>query len=414
MRKLFNKIITPLFDICHLSRLHYLIIVAGSRKAGTFVICVICSALSGSFVLCSLSSAEMRSADGTYRIPFLSITGGGHNNLTAPGYNMIDLKGQGVIGRSTATGYEVGLGGIYGWGAVVPALPETVPAGTVPLTISREANNIKITWDYIRYPQPQIFVLTGDGSGQYTDNTTRWVKVLNNGLVSDWGAFVSASDTLFHYNQVGRGSGEVYYKGLQVSIEPAGRAVAGGPTYLASARAVGKVNVNIGSSYTLLSMPFIPQSGDHRTWLVQDIFGSQINAGEIQYNQNGLVRQVCSSRTWPRIEMGSAKGFWIRSSNPVTCTLIGGVLGEVYTRTIISGYDLYGYPHPTQLRIIAREAQSLGIAPVNDDEVQLISGGGLVRHVFSSGWDASFTVDAARGYWYRNLLSTPRVFTVII
>ncbi len=136
-------------------------------------------------------------------------------------------------------------------------------SGEVRLNISRVGNDIRLTWE--AGENPQIYYLSGDGTGQFTTQEG-WTRIVNNGILD--GAYYPAFSLeasvrrLWHRNQVGQGTTESYYKGLKdgiVALETNADPWAFGGTYLASVKASAKYNRRVEPGYNLFSLPFVPQ-----------------------------------------------------------------------------------------------------------------------------------------------------------
>lgn len=96
------------------------------------------------------------------------------------------------------------------------------PAGTIPLTISRNGKDIQLNWNPA-FQNPQIFVMPGNGSGQFVNNNQApWVSITGNKEFDDTSPAGLADGILVHTGQVGAGSthAEAYYKALQAGVKP--------------------------------------------------------------------------------------------------------------------------------------------------------------------------------------------------
>lgn len=189
-------------------------------------------------------------------------------------YTLQDSKGEALGGKSTGGEYTFvsGLFGLIGGIKIGDA-----PWGTVPLTIERDGDNIKITWDAKLAPGAKIYVLTGDGTGQFQKiNINDWKLYTDTSIASQFDAKGVTTGTLLHKGQVGSAaqSGitnhpEAYYFGLQAAITPQTICQDPDPLYKGKpcfqvAPAVGKVNMALGGSIpeegkNLVAIPFLCQ-----------------------------------------------------------------------------------------------------------------------------------------------------------
>ena len=277
-----------------------------------------------------------------------------------------------------------------------------IPYGTVPMSIERAGNNIKVFWDnaVFEYQNPKIFMLAGDGTGKYT-NDAGWAAI--NALLGPGSPF-EGSDLpggyIIHKNQVGQGWGEVYFKGIQntfpneMDINPN---VPGNISYLASAWAVGKVNVTVAEKggKQLVSLPlyddklsviFPPQLQGGKSLFVSPRSGSGLNP--VKVDGNGVVGQDLTVE--PMV------GFWMQTpidaTAPVTTTFVGGVIKADLER-VVEMKDLTGNPMP-----ISFSSGNLG---VDQDIISVQSGLGLSPMIKSGGsWGQWTTVGLNQGFWY--------------
>lgn len=284
------------------------------------------------------------------------------------------------------------------------------PADAVQLEIARQEDDIRISWDVTTYGGGiALFMLTGDGSGQYTNNYEGWVPVIDEPIIDGIGFDYTEVPVgrILVLDQFAGGANELYFKAFTTSGPSDANAFAAAP-------AVGKINIDVSNSYALYSVPLIPLTGDRRTWALQDIFGDQINNGEIQYAQGGLLRVVCEDGIWPDKNIEVSKGFWLKANASKKISIIGGVLSGEYNRNIVQGYDLYGIPMPVKVEVAAGSDENFGIQPREGDEIQLLYGGGLVRYVYgAAGWGSSFDITLAKGFWYKNPSTDTRVFVIV-
>ncbi|MFH1386257.1 MAG: right-handed parallel beta-helix repeat-containing protein, partial [bacterium] len=272
-----------------------------------------------------------------------------------------------------------------------------VPTGTVPLTIVRDGNNINITWDKALFPRIDLYALTGDGAGNYTNDATTW------------GAPVSAADAdgaFTDVDQVGRGDGEKYYKGLVAGKVPTDAHPDGG-TYISQARAVGKVNVSLyGGGRAFISTPFMTSS-------LNKAFGVDFaNNDQLWYWDNSLgsftKTFTFTGGSWPAEENANiAQGYWldITSTNPgvlKTITIIGEVSSAPIRTNIYPGWDMVGNPFPKQT---TNTGFNSGMSSndqiwIWDNQNHLFTG---TMSYTESGWNPAAQLLPGLGYRYNNL-----------
>jgi hypothetical protein len=349
----------------------------------------------------------------TQPLPNAPVSAGSILNMHGSDPSLNDIKGQPVIGVSTG-------GGITGyWGAGYHLWLAGGPTDWVPLTIERDPGtpHIKVSWDPAAYPNPDIYFKSGSFTNIPGDWTYLDPALYPGGGVDDVFNFTTYSSGFFLFlTQIGQGDGafvQAYFRGLSQGTDPAG-IYPDGVTYIASAQAVGKFDYAIGPNYTLITQVFEPQTGDFETWELSPLFSNQITDGDIQYADPGLLRAACVSGVWDSASVKISEGFWIKSSASGVLTLMGRVIDEDFEKTIVQGYDLYGYPYPKTIDITQGSSVNLGIdPPIDGDEVQMLVGGGLLRYVHgASGWDANFLVGMGKGYWYSNPSAATRYFRV--
>jgi hypothetical protein len=269
-----------------------------------------------------------------------------------PGFQ--DIKGEAVIGSGTVGGKTLQLGGIYTLLPTAAGTPE-VPAGTVKLYISRSGTNIQITWEATKYPNPQIFILTGDGSGQYHNSydATKW-KSYDNPIFDTTPMTFDASDRLSgiltHYRQVGGGDAEVYYKGLLAGITDYGK-------YLPSAEAVGKVNFELNKTGAS-SWNFISSCLTYNN--IDQVLGVNFTNGDQLWFWNNVEQKfyppiTFSDGTWGTGNLNPGPGYLLNlvGTSPKPVTAIGKVNTAALDRAISVkpltpsyGWNVIGNPRP--------------------------------------------------------------------
>lgn len=216
----------------------------------------------------------------------------------------------------------------------------------IRLDITREADtqgsDILVSWT--EDVTPDVYALTGDGSGVYTDEIPGWLQVTNTVPVPGFG---TEGKTLRHSGQVGGGTSEAYYKGLKAGANI---------NLLSSAEAVGKVNIFVATyppTMELVSLPLIPDYSD-----IDSVIGRQFGAGRAEvwsyYNApvNGFRNHTYDGSSWtgslPGEEISAKRGFWVKSLTADTAlTFVGRVPVEAQNFSFNNeGVFLVGNPYP--------------------------------------------------------------------
>lgn len=377
------------------------------RIKNSFLPLMICLVLTAA----GMSRAEMSSTN--YLLAPHVISAGGHISLEANGKRLNDIKGQGIAGEMSSTNYGLGLGGIYGTGPTV--IEGDWPYGTVPLYISRDGQDIKITWEAV-FRNPDIYVLTGAGTGVYGNSPAAagWMRIVSGGIVlpgimaDEVGVFSLSGNALLNREQVGMGFGEVYYKGLQQGITPTTIDPANGQLCFSNARAAGKVNVNISragaNGWNFIAYPF-----DVRP-IGAALFGNFSAADEIKIRDEATkqfapvsVTYSAAGGQWGTQPFERAKGYWLYRSQttPLTATLIGTVnltgLTTSLTRVRDNGWNFIGLPYPTMRTLAAfgpAAASSLDELKVRNEDSKQIE-----ASYPKSTWGTQ-QIRTAKGYLY--------------
>lgn len=323
----------------------------------------------------SVASADTPLTSGNYTINDTVDNGG--QSLTSGSYTVYDMKGQGAAGSLTSGNYTVLLGGIYGL-VGGPAQIGNAPAGTVPLTITRAGDSygsIVISWP--AGANPDLYVLTGDGTGKYASGGTPapWVLVCSNGqqqspLPQGFGYSVDKTNTNqitvpYQVGSVTPAGGitnfpELYFKGLQNSIDPKQNSSDTNypnQTYLQTAPAVGKVNVNLAkagnSAWNFISTPLYGPNLD-------SVLGVNFTKGDQVWiwddaNQSFVKPLTFDGTTWSTANFVRGNGvlFNLISASPKTISLVGSIDLTAFTRTVAVkagsasyGWNLIGDPFP--------------------------------------------------------------------
>ena len=231
-----------------------------------------------------------------------------------------------------------------------PEIPPEAPTGTMSLFIERAGNDVEITWE-ARFVSPQVYMLTGDGAGRFA-SYEGWARVYNGGIDPAYAAqFSTITNGIRHRDQVGRGTPEAYYKGLQAGIDPAAINPETGSSNLASAFAVGKFNIPLISGLSnMAAMPFIPSNPD-----ISSVIGAQLPNGTVlsMRDPTGRWDEVSYAGGWSSaLNINPDYGFWINvSSGSPILTLVGNVYpGSRRTITLYGGLNnLLGSAYPIQV-----------------------------------------------------------------
>lgn len=331
----------------------------------------------------------------------------------------------GVVARTDANGntwgvnetrFEIGADnvGMGGYSLSPPlelklgeGVPSPIPAGTVPLTITHDGNDIVISWDVSQTANqnPNIYLLNGDGSGAYTNLPDNWIWVNDPAAPApgfDNPRTDGLTDGILRYlGQYGNNSTvpEAYLKALQTPHIKTDINPDTSRTYFQDAWAVGKMDKQlIRNDFELINVPFSITANN-----VSQIIGSQLTNATLVYNEDGLKQILLIGGTWDyEIPLTLATGYWLRSDDKdATITYLGDVIHSIYFKTLDLGFDLYGYPVPRKT-----DAAALGIAPVTGD-LMLLNRGGLTQFSYTDKWDSPFTISPLEGFWYQNQQTAP-------
>lgn len=244
-------------------------------------------------------------------------------------------------------------------------------ANYIPLYISRGADtfnaSILLTWETETTTDPVFYILTGEGSGVYTDLASSWIKLNGtNGFTIDY-----QNKTAIYTNQVGTGYSEAYFKALYPGAESEK------DTLLPTATAVGKVNIDIPkdpSQLELAALPLIPAN-----YNIDSVIGKQFGTGQAEvwgfYNAplNKWGSEYYNGSTWsgslPDHEMPPDRGYWIKSKTEAkTITIVGYVPVQDRTMTFSSDESLflYGNSYP---KTTAWETSGLSDVLIEKDKI---------------------------------------------
>jgi hypothetical protein len=321
---------------------------------------------------------------GGYSIPFMTIDGGGQT-LSSDGYEVLDMKGQSVIGES-ADG-RVGLGGIYGLLSTAEAPVIISDAGLIHNTwIERRPDGtIRLHWDYTPgIVSADIWRLSGDGRA-FTSDTGEWPGAAIG---------VGVGATQFDDPTVRAMDGNnAYYRVVPAGTPQPnifGSDPASGTPY--NERTVGKIDVSLAANdLQLISMPMysVPAS---------ETLSGQIPAGQevTLYPQSGGGLDALPFRAGALagdFDIIPNRGFWIQNDATARVITFVGRFINVETRDI-ANLDLTGNPLPLDI-----ESGVLGGG--DSDLIYPQSGGGLNVIRYSGGWVSPFTIGIGQGFWYQ-------------
>ncbi|MFC1637663.1 hypothetical protein ACFL1W_01445 [Candidatus Margulisiibacteriota bacterium] len=238
----------------------------------------------------------------------------------------------------------------FGAGPVMAA-----PIDTVPLTIARLGSDVSVTWDNASYPGAQIYVLTGGGSGVFTNayDGSNWKPYSDSAFSGEFDD--SSAGRLLHLAQVSTGHPEVYFKGVVTGIDvttPSGTAT------LESAWAVGKVNIELeGASdnpgKNLISVPFLSKpdtsvvnvldEGSGSIWAEGDLLQTKFAASPAYLSAvytGGQWRDAARPSDAPAFDINYQFGNWLITGADKTLTVVGEVVRTDEEVAVYSGEGL--------------------------------------------------------------------------
>jgi len=272
----------------------------------------------------------------------------------------------------------------------------TTVNGTITLFISRENNNIKISWDPSGLSSPpDIYLITGDGSGAYTNTTNLWVAITDTSVSADFDITNMPNGYIIHKDQVGAGTSEAYYKGLTSGSEK--------ETTLPTAQAVGKFNLQLQLGLNNLSAnPLIPSNLG-----IDSVIGTQLPNGTVLSTRDpsGIWHQpvyVSATQSWSsNIELKTDYGFWINiPSGTPTITIVGNVADSERTIPLYSGLNnLLGSTYPIQADL---NSSKLGDAlGTSGGKLSAYSDGRWREPVYVNGaWSSlDYKLQPGKGFW---------------
>jgi|GEM_PF-2161703 len=345
-----------------------------------------------------------------------SVVSGGSGTMRGQNYNLFDVKATPLVGTMVGSGYtlEVGVGVFF-----PPEAPSTgfvTGEGPVILHIRRAADtpgsDIVITWEVNTASFPilnpnssvDIYMLTGDGTGQYHP-TSGWEKIVaNNALVSGVTGFTidSSNKTLTYQGQVGGGENEAYFKALITG------SATGDATYgLPGAVAVGKVNVMIygNRKYNMIGVPLL-QSSDS----IDEVLSAGLRKNGIELlkfdNNSQEYRGAYYDNGWQgkTIDLKNGDGIWVYNplSSDLTLTIVGKVPNASIDVQVYGGgkYNMLALPH-----VQSGTLTMVGLDPIDESEIlvfdndkQSYSG----TYVSNNAWEKNLLINPGRAFWYYN------------
>jgi len=286
------------------------------------------------------------------------------------------------------------------------------PANTVKLTISGVSSQVDIAWNTTEVPN--IYYMTGDGTGSFSSDTAKWTKIDFSSLPnSTMYLDPPAQPTkLVHMKQFSKTLAdgaipEVYYKGLVAGTNPTDIDPATGKAYLEEAWAVGKYDVPINTGLNLVTVPFYIEDST-----VEQAIGHQLPINSVIEHYTGTGYYTADylfdkgANKWVNkmgILIKPSFGFWIKAPSNNIMTLTGNLLKPSQipysNRNIDTGLSLFGLPHPKPF--------SLGLAgflPNEGDVVEKFTGSGYVTADYLGGFwvnKSNISLEPGKGYWYK-------------
>ena len=284
-------------------------------------------------------------------------------------------------------------------GGVVPGEPP--PAGTVRLTISRVADtvgsDVRVSWPG---PEPNIYVLTGGGTGVYTNEVSAWNWIDPLNLTDEYDFY---SGYMIHLGQVGAGVREVYYKALIAGLDPR--------LYLASAEAVGKFDIPLLGTPGVNQVNITLSPADTNP---NAVIGTQLNAGSTIWSWTGAgYNSGYFSGIWSTgvASVVPNEGYWIITPTGRRLTIVGSVLNAdqniaLGDKNVYMFGNSYAAPNPltaSQLSTVFNTGDSVW------RWTNTASGGyDSVYYMGANTWSAAFDKLApARGFWILRASRTP-------
>ena len=352
-----------------------------------------------------------------------TVSGGGAAKLTNGTTNLQDLKGQEAIGVLTGTnGTILQIGGLYGLAGVslVTKGPGEGNAYINNIYLYKEGGHIKIKWAY-NYP-----ALTGGAviyqlvANDFSKTASSWTAVPGADFDSTVTSFdLGADDGKNTYYMVApKIGGTALTTAKMFNLSPA---VPG--DYLGKdanqtpyvSWPVAKLGLTFAAGESkLIGYPFRSTGSAGFLTKIADIAAQAgLTDGALWYNSNGLLRVNCNSGAWEsNLDVGLAAGYWLMSSAAGTYTFTGALISQEFDKGMVLGSDIYSYAIPLG---ITDATLKIDKGYENGDALWL-DNGGLVKYSYTTtgtpGWDGSFTVPNARGFWYQKVSSGAKLQTI--
>lgn len=338
------------------------------------------------------------------KLPFVQadLTNGYKNVNTIPlPFNLQLVEGEGINDPTVTDGPGTGPG------------EEEPPAGTVKLSIARHAfNNIKLSWT--DPGRVKIYARVGVvGDGAFLPEANGWTKVYDAGAVVPdlvgFGNFQVVADekALLHNGEVGGGLAEVYYRGVTDD------------NALATAWAVGKINISVGEGMNVLSFPLEIQDSS----IEKVLFSDMLTAGDSIYFKSkpdsaNTDKATIVGGVW-RDDLGAISplritqkyGYWLQASKNRTLTILGDVPRGDAGSTVVTdgGMLIVGVFYPTK-GTFASAGFGAGKA-ANGDSIyfKLLANSANTQKIeFAGGaWTGlvnDLVIRAPLGFWYQRKL----------
>lgn len=356
-----------------------------------------------------------------------TISGGGSNTLQSPdgSIKLQDLKGQEAIGV-LGSGPILYIGGLYALTGGGGGKGEGEDNAYIKnIYLYKEGANIKVKWTYT-YPAltsgAVIYRLVG---GDFSKDNTKWSLVPGADVDSTVTSFdLGADDGAAAYYMVApKIAGAALAKDKMFDTNPA---VPG--DYLGKdanktpyiSWPVAKIAATFAAGESkLVGYPFRPTGPAGFLTRIADIATQAgLTDGALWYNSNdakGLLKVLCAGGNWEiNIDVGLASGYWLMSDAARTYTFTGALISQEYDKNMVLGSDLYSYAFPLGIN-----SATLKIDKGYElNDAIWIDQGGLVKYSYINpanginGWDGSFAVPSARGFWYQKVSAEAKFQTI--
>jgi len=292
----------------------------------------------------------------SYKIPAVTISGGGEDQMSSHSYKMQDVKGQSVIGHGTTPTDDIGLGGTY------TLLPPKVPFEPYPTleaeleddgwiqetNITREGEDIKITWRYDpARGDTDVEIHASSGPGDEYDTSGFTLKSsVSRGVYQEVYAGIAHDGNNYYFRVVPAGSADIF--------DPRNNSIT-----------VGKVETQLpADKYVFIALSFQEEMVS-----LQGILGEQVGSGgdflwwdELTSKHNGAKYSGAWVGDGKDKNLRMGEGFILRAQSDTSVALVGrfGTLKAPYVMSLVGnpGYNLIAYPYPTSVIL-----EDTGITP---------------------------------------------------